>query len=60
MTAIEEDDPNSNGKGVAQSSIVLYKVSDVQKYDHKKKEAAGKKKKIGEPKSRQYINFFLN
>ena len=59
LTAIEEDDDNSNGKGVAYSSLVLYKVSDVQKVD-KKKETTGKKKKIGEPKSRHYINFLLN
>ena len=34
-------------------------MSDVQKID-KKKEVSGKKKKIGEPKSRHYINFLLN
>ena len=59
LNAIEEDDDNSNGRGVAYTSLVLYKVSDVQKVD-KKKEAANTKKKIGEPKSRHYINFLIN
>ena len=55
LTAIEEDDDHSNGKGVAETSLVLYKVSE-------KKESAttSKKKKIGEPKTRHYIKFFLN
>ena len=55
---MDDEDYDSNGKGIAQSSVTLYKVSEALKAaDTSKKQ---KKSLIREPKSRDFANFNLN
>lgn len=50
LKSIGEEDINSNGKGVALSSVILYEVSEQLK-ETTKKDKHGKKSGIKEPKS---------
>ena len=55
---MDDEDQDSNGKGIAQSSITLYKVSEtIRAVETSKKQ---KKSLIREPKSRDFANFNLN
>ena len=61
LQSIDDEDLNSNGKGIAQSSVTLYKVSEPLKSKQSGDPAKSKKKSlIREPKTRDYANFNLN
>ena len=47
LNASGDEDINSNGKGVCDASLVLYKVSALKK---NKKDSNGRKKLVSEPK----------
>ena len=72
LTSIVEEDINSNGKGVTETSLILYNVSEVKEKkqnkdgdgDLNKPKSKKKKKKssgvVKEPKDRMIIDFYLN
>ena len=55
LTAIDDDDINSNGLGVVETTIVLYDVSS-----QVQEKASGKKSNAREPRTRHYAKFYLN
>ena len=46
LNSIGEEDVNSNGRGVAESVVVLYKVSEAKEEESKKKKDGGSKKVV--------------
>ena len=46
LNSIGEEDANSNGQGVAESVVVLYKVSEGKEEETKKKKDTGNKKVV--------------
>lgn len=74
LRSIIEEDINSNGKGVTETSLILYNVSEVKEKkqnqdgagDANKAKSKKKKKKssalkiVKEPKDRMIIDFYLN
>lgn len=55
LTAVPDEDQSSNGKGVAESSLIIYNV-DCDVSDNSK----DKKQLANVPKKNSTINFFLN
>ena len=67
LKSLEDEDINSNGKGVTQTSLILYNVSESKQKDanktNKSKPGKNKEKKSGivrEPKDRKMVEFYLN
>ena len=69
MKSIEEEDMNSNGKGVTNTSLILYNISEVKEkkgqFDANKITKSKKKEKkkegaVKEPKDRKMVEFYLN
>ena len=59
LNAIADEDINSNGSGVAESTVCLYNVSEPLK-DASKKDPSKKTNVVREPRERKYVKFFLN
>ena len=59
LNAISDEDQNTEGKGVAESQVILYRVSEPLK-DNSKKDRKGKVKVVQTPSTRLHVKFYLN